>query len=327
MSKFKILWIDDQKRKCEKDWKSVKRILEAKGFEAEIVVEDDISQQSLNTENGKLNTAIRARDIDLFVIDYHLKNNIFGNDVVSEIRKNNDIYTDIVFYSSDADSLIKAVKDSYDKRSICDYFDGVYIAPLGDEFVEKVDSIINKIIKSWYNVHSIRGIVLSKASKFEQMVAKVINENYKDALDSIKSRLITKSENVCDNVNKRWNKILSMDDPVPVILNDPINFNWTVKKLILEELSKSGIISISTWDDINFIFSLRNTFAHNPMHIENGKVVVRTSNKCTEYDEKDVERIRSQLMKIESDFNHILLGYLSDDIIPEIVDDQDLIHS
>lgn len=110
MSKFRILWIDDQKTKCKKDVRAVKRIIESFGYEPDIQVMDDISADSLNNEHGSLNKAIRARDVDLFVIDYNLKNNLFGGDVVEEIRQNNDIYTDIIFYSSSTDSLIDAVK-------------------------------------------------------------------------------------------------------------------------------------------------------------------------------------------------------------------------
>lgn len=327
MSKFKILWIDDQKKKCEKDWKSVKRIIEEKGFEAEIIVEDDITMDSLHQETGTLHSKIRARDIDLFVIDYHLKNDIFGNDVVSEIRKNNDIYTDIVFYSSDSKSLIEVVKNSYDESSICDYFDGVYVAPLGDEFVEKIGQIINKIIKSWYNVHSIRGIVLAKASKFEQMVAMIINEHYKETLQTIIEKLISKGQRVCDATYDRWEKVKSSDDPIPLILNDPIGFNWAVKKMILEELVAQNIVALSTINEINNIFELRNRFAHNPMHIDNGKIIVSTSKGIFEYDEEDIEDVRNKLTIIENDFNRILTPSSAKDIIPNIEDDLNLLHS
>lgn len=327
MSKFKILWIDDQKKKCEKDWKSVKRIIEEKGFEAEIVVEDDITMDSLHQETGTLHSKIRARDIDLFVIDYHLKNDIFGNDVVSEIRRNNDIYTDIVFYSSDSKSLIEVVKKSYDESSICDFFDGVYVAPLGDEFIEKIDQIINKIIKSWYNVHSIRGIILAKASKFEQMVAMIINEHYEEILHTIKDKLVSKGENVCNTTINKWKKVKSFDDPIPYILNDPIGFNWAVKKMILEELVAQNIIALSTMNEINNIFDLRNIFAHNPMHIDNGKILVSTSKGDYEYKEEDIEDIRNKLTIIENDFNRILTSSSAKDIIPEIEEDLDLLHS
>ena len=74
MSKFRILWIDDQATKCKKDVRMVKRIIESLGYEPDVQVIDDISKESLSCEGGSLNKAIRARDVDLFVIDYNLKN-------------------------------------------------------------------------------------------------------------------------------------------------------------------------------------------------------------------------------------------------------------
>lgn len=73
MSKFRILWIDDQETKCRRDVRMVRRIIESLGYEADIQVVDDISKESLSNESGTLNKAIRARDVDLFVIDYNLK--------------------------------------------------------------------------------------------------------------------------------------------------------------------------------------------------------------------------------------------------------------
>ena len=305
MSRFKVLWIDDQKMKCKRDVKAVSRIIESLGFEPDIHVEDDISTESLTDSDGALNKAICARDIDLFVIDYNLKNDLFGNDVVKEIRDKNSMYTDIVFYSSASDSLINAVKNSFDAESIMEYCDGVYIAPLGDEFTEKIRYVITKIIKSWYNVHSIRGIVLSKASKFEQMVAKVIGENYTVCLDEIKNELNVKGENVCRTTKEKWKNVKQSIDPIPRILNDPINFNWSVKKLMLKKLHEEKIISVSTWQDIEYVFALRNKFAHNPIHLKDGVLVLSLKGGEETYTETDVDNIRDALTRVENDLMKI----------------------
>ncbi len=323
MSKFRILWIDDQETKCKRDVRMVKRIIESLGYEADIQIVDDISKESLSSENGTLNKAIKARDVDLFVIDYNLKNDLFGGDVVEEIRCNNDMYTDIVFYSSVQSSLIDAVKASFDSESIMEYFDGVYIAPLGDEFIEKIRSVIVKIIKSWYNVHSIRGIVLSKSSKFEQMVSNVINTKYVACLDKLKDDLDTKGENVCRSTNGKWKSVKESSDPIPRILNDPIQFNWKVKELILKRLCDENIISISSWSDIKYIFSLRNDFAHNPMHLRDGVLVLETTRGEQTFDEKKIEDIKDALTRIENDLQNLINENDGENIIPEITEETD----
>lgn len=304
MSKFRILWIDDQPKKCEREVEAVKSIIEYFGFEPDIDVEKNISKESLENPDGVLYKKIRARNVDLFLIDYNLKNNVFGSDIIREIRDTNDIYTDIVFYSSLNGPFLDAVRGSFSASSIMDYFDGVYIAPLGDEFTEKVQYVINKIIKSWYNVHSIRGIVLSKASKFEQVVGEIILKNYQPLLPEIKVALKTKGDNVRKNVQGKWDSVDGTDDPVPQILSDPINFNWTVKKVILQTLIDGRSISLSTFGDIKKIFDLRNDFAHNPIHLVDGELVLLKKGEEKRFTEADIESIRTQLMRIEDDLQN-----------------------
>lgn len=323
MSKFKILWIDDQKTKCKRDIRSVERIIESLGYEADIQVIDDISEESLSNKNGTLNKAIRARDVDLFVIDYNLKNDLFGGDVVEEIRCNNDMYTDIVFYSSVPTSLISAVKNSFDSESSMEYFDGVYIAPLGDEFTEKIRSVIVKIIKSWYNVHSIRGIVLSKASKFEQLVSNIINGNYIQCLDKLKEDVAAKGDNVCRSTAGKWASVKRATDPIPQILNDPIQFNWRVKEMLLKRLCEENIISLSTWTDIKYIFDLRNDFAHNPMHLRDGVLVLTTSRGEKTFDEQKIDKIRESLTRIENDLQKLIEASDGESVIPKVVEEID----
>lgn len=301
MSKFKVLWIDDQTQKCRRDAKAVEKIIGNMGFESDIRFEDDISKHSLNDRNGTLNKAIKARDVDLFIIDYNLKNDVFGSDIIQEIRRDNDIYTDIIFYSSDAKSLVDAVKESFDASSIMDFCDGVYVVPLGDEFLIKIQYVITKIIKSWYNVHSIRGVLLSKASKFEQLVSEIINENYMPCLGTIREGLARKGTNVVKTTGDKWTRVETADDPVPYILNDPINFNWTVKKLMLKTLVDKNIVVLSYWEQLERIFSLRNDFAHNPIHLRNGMLVLTKNGQDYFYTESDIESIRSDLSLVESD--------------------------
>lgn len=306
MSQFKVLWIDDQTQKCKRDAKSVSDIIESMGFEADVVFEDDISDASLRNPDGKINRAIKSRSIDLFIIDFNLKNEIFGSDIIREIRSSNDIYTDIVFYSSDSEELINAVKATFDEDSIMNFFDGVYVVPLGNEFIPKIQYVIGKIVKSWYNVHSIRGVLLSKASKFELLAATIIRESYAPCLDYIKEGLTHKGNNVVQTIRKKWKKVEETDDPVELILDDPINFNWAVKKLMLEELKDEGILTFPHWDYLETIFKLRNDFAHNPIHLKDGVLVLTKKDQDINFTENDIEEIRRKLSAVEKDLLELI---------------------
>lgn len=313
MSQFKVLWIDDQTQKCKRDAKSIERFIESMGFEPVVTFEDDISDASLREQEGRINREIKARNVDLFIIDYNLKNEIFGSDIIKEIRSNNDIYTDIVFYSSDSKELIDAVKATYDEASIMDFFDGVYVVPLGDEFIPKIQYVIGKIVKSWYNVHSIRGVLLSKASKFELLAAKIIQENYVPCLDYIKEELSRKGENVVRSIRGKWENVNRADDPVDLVLNDPINFNWAVKKLMLKELLDKEIITLPSWGDLEEIFVLRNDFAHNPIHLKDGLLVLTKNGENKNYTESDIEQIREKLSAVEKDLMRLISTKKLDD--------------
>ncbi len=305
MSRFRILWIDDQKEKCRRDVRSVEKIVEDLGFEADVNLEDDISKESLEDADGVLNKAIHARDVDLFVIDYNLKNRVFGSDVIEEIRRNHDIYSDIIFYSSEPDLLLSRVKESFDSKSIMDFFDGVYIAPLGYEFLEKVKNVIEKNIKSWYNVHSIRGVVLSKASKFEQMVNNIINNFYQPCLAEIRVALEEKSKNSLSTAEKKWKAVNIAEDPIQQIVRDPINFNWAVKQKIIDTMIEKEAVQINNWAEVKEIFEIRNKFAHNPMHLVNGNLVLEINSKGEIYTEEDVDKLREKLMRVEQSLERL----------------------
>lgn len=305
MSKFRILWIDDQPKKCKREVAQVKSVINAFGFEPDVDLESDISESSLNSPDGTLYKKLRARDVDLFLIDYNLKNNVLGSNIIQEIRKENDIYTDIVFYSSLNSEFIGTVKSSFDSPNAMEYFDGVYIVPLGDEFVGKIQYVVNKIIKSWYNVHSIRGIVLSKASKFEHVLGELIRCYYQSCLPGIKTALNKKGSDVCKTTQQKWDAVNKTEDPVPQILDDPINFNWAVKKKILQEMINNGAISLQTFKDIVALFNLRNDFAHNPIHLESGRLVLTKQGKQFYFSETDIEKIREMLTRIETELEYL----------------------
>ncbi|MBQ8371817.1 MAG: hypothetical protein IJX38_02605 [Clostridia bacterium] len=323
MSKFKILWIDDQTKKCRREVKAVSNLIKALGFEPEIAFETEISKSSLSEVNGALYKAIHARDVDLFLVDYNLKNDVFGSDIVRQIRSENDIYTDIIFYSNDRRALVDQIKGSYDAESSLDFCDGVYVVPLGNEFITKVEQVITKTIKSWYNVHSIRGILLSKASKFEQMVSKIINDHYINYIDEIKQDLVDKGERVCRTIKSRWGRVKNEYDPVPQVLSDPIHFNWATKKMMLERLGTSGAIDISVWEDIDIVFDLRNLFAHNPIHLKDGELVVTTIEGEQIFNEADIDVIRKRLVRIEADLQKYVPSSGAAGVLPEIISEDD----
>lgn len=69
----------------------------------------------------------------------------------------------------------------------------------------------------------------------------------------------------------------------------------------IEELLDKGIIALPSWDALEEIFKLRNDFAHNPMHLEDGVLVLSKNGQYIRYTESDIEQIRAKLSVVEKD--------------------------
>jgi hypothetical protein len=78
--------------------------------------------------------------------------------------------------------------------------------------------------------------VLSKASKFEQMVNNIINNFYQPCLAEIRVALEEKSKNSLSTAEKKWKAVNIAEDPIQQIVRDPINFNWAVKQKIIDKM-------------------------------------------------------------------------------------------
>ena len=74
------------------------------------------------------------KKIDILLIDFKLRNSKDGDSIIDYVR-NNDVFTDIIFYSSDKQSIVDSIKEHL--------FEGVYHSDrkeLEDKF-EKVFKI------------------------------------------------------------------------------------------------------------------------------------------------------------------------------------------
>lgn len=307
MSKFKILWIDDQQAKIGLEQDNVKEIIVNKGYTAQIETIDNIKPEDLVRESD-LMYKLKSREYDLLFIDYKLSHKVLGSHIISKIREENRIYTDIIFYSTDKDDLIEEVINSY-KGSILSYIDDVHIIPLDDaDFYDKVETVIDKIIGTWYNAHSIRGIILAKTSKFEYIVNQIVQSYYPPYKDSLASKIKTKKENVIADITEKWDKTIRSQNVVEYVLERPEQFNWNLKKMLFDALidEKAFGISEEIAQDISELFSLRNDFAHNKARVIKGSLILYKKNKELKFNECDIIKIRHKLAKVEKYFESLV---------------------
>ena len=307
MSKFKILWIDDQPEKIALEKERVEDLVKEKGYKPEIDFIDKISQADLEQGSDFLGR-IKSREYDLLFIDFKLSHKVLGSHIISKIRKDNKIFVDIIFYSSDKDDLIEEIVKSYN-GSILEYIDDVHIIPLDDsDFYDKIEVIIDKITGYWYNANSIRGVILSKTSKFEYSVNEIIKKYYEPHKEVICDKITEKKENTEKEFILKWKNCLTSDDPIKYIIERPANFNWNIKRLILDVLLENGAITIddSTISAMKYLFGLRNDVAHNKAKIESGILKLYKGNKVITIDEARMQDIKKKIDLVNDSLNAIL---------------------
>lgn len=300
MSKFKVLWIDDQPQKVGMEIDTVSSIIKNHGFEPIIFTLDKVTEADFSGENS--DSKLKSREYDLLFIDYHLCNNILGSQIISEIRSNNNIYVDIVFYSSDKERLVEAVKSSFD-GPLLGFLDDIHIVVLDDsDFDEKIEHVIEKVISSWYNAHSIRGIIMAKASKFENMVNEIIKKYYLPHLEPLCSELENKKINAIKAMTEKWEGLAKESDQIKYVTEHPEKFNWNVRKKLFETLATLSAISIEDKQfaqNLEHIFKIRNDFAHNKAKIVNGSLILHTPKGDRLYDEDTISLFREEINSVE----------------------------
>lgn len=157
--KFKVLWFEDNSGWYRGAKGRVEKSIEEHCLVPEI---DHMSKSQYKIDDLKNNT------YDLILMDYDLNSDKNGDVIIKEIR-DADIYTDILFYSSKFDSLLKSV------QTINPPIDGVFYASRKiEEFNGKLIKIINKIVCRSENIINLRGFVLENASDFEVRIKEIL---------------------------------------------------------------------------------------------------------------------------------------------------------
>ena len=185
---FNILWFED-----EQTWYNMEKL------RVEVILKKHYLTSSIIRKNGDdLNIdELTGNDYDLILMDFKLADEVTGDTVVAALREN-DILTDILFYSSEEEAMLTAI------RAKMPPIDGVYLTKRDHTiFTEKVEKIINKIVKRSEDVVNLRGFVLDNTSDFELRIKEMLNICWQKFDDSQKS-LLTEALIDLLNSKKAW---------------------------------------------------------------------------------------------------------------------------
>lgn len=259
---------------------------------------------------------IRNANYDLIIVDYKLTNKnvkegINGDQVIEDIR-NGNIYTDVIFYSEDAEEL----KNIFIKKGL----EGVFVTTRNtQQFIKKVKDITDKNLRRSLNPVNLRGIVMDSTSEFDTEIKEItlktwelLNKENKLKIDEyIKQDLL---KNSMESSNKKYEKYINEKDMIIYEIVEDMIFDSSKKarllnkimnldeeyckeiKAIFDKLSESEKNFYKDYDDE--IIKYRNALAHAKKTTnENDIYIGKCDAKNIKFDKKLCDEIRKNLIK------------------------------
>lgn len=155
---YNILWCEDNDTWFEQRSEELSPILE-EATSLPVRITQKTSVEGVN--------ATILNDYDLFLVDYNLRTQSKGADLIELLRREH-VCASIIFYSADGADVLRG--KLYEKR-----IDGVFVLSRDDEgFNEAVRSISKTVVKKMLDVNALRGLLLSEVAVIEQKMNQLI---------------------------------------------------------------------------------------------------------------------------------------------------------
>lgn len=152
---YKVLWIDDSDDFIEATQELIEQTIEDNHMVSDIVSYNSFDEFKVG-ELDKFDSDV-FNLYDQILVDYALSGST-GDEIIKSIRERN-IFTDIIFYSSNYASMLEEMKNK-------GQLDGVFFAKRED-LTGAICNIIKKNLKREYNIANIRGLIMDGTSEFD----------------------------------------------------------------------------------------------------------------------------------------------------------------
>jgi len=310
--KYKILWIEDEKRSIGIKIKNIRRFLEDEyGFEC---LEDDVAildyeefeNRYINNDN-KIKSNTNIDEYDLVIVDFNLgEKQHTGDKLIKTVREEN-IYSEILFYSSDLNSLKENLNNNF--------IDGVFTSSR-DELENKIKKLIKVTIKKVQDVNNLRGLIMAEVAELDRIKKRIIKKYTPKVDDSFKKYIKTNVFNQLQGLFNEFDWVIKDDDSYK-----NIDLNTLVEHFTFDSLKKSktvfkvkrinekcSTIPFIHQDYYNDVIIKRNILAHQEeeyrsdgiriLKYPNGDDLVFTEEHCIQI-RKDIKKYKKFLIEIE----------------------------
>ena len=227
---FKILWYEDTLT-----WYNMAKIKVEEILEQHYLIPDITNKDGDDFDISE----VTGNGYDLILMDFALADDITGDKIVSELRRNN-ILTDVLFYSSQEQAMIEALSKGTSGASP---LDGFYVTKRDHSvFIPKVELLIEKIIKRSEDLVNLRGFVMDGTCDFEVRIKEILNIVWEKFNDDQKEKMNECVRSKIESNEKRnaktKDKVISKNPIFPAANNVNHFFTQTDRLYLLSKAIK-----------------------------------------------------------------------------------------
>lgn len=296
-----ILWVEDDISWYETTHDLFKGTLDDYGFSMKAERRSNMSEIKSMIEADGL------QKYDMLLIDFTLKNSDSGDEIINFIRSN-DIYTDILFYSSAVENVTASMK-TYG-------LEGVYM--VDRKFIEdKFENIFKTTIKKIQEINSMRGLIVGETSELDVLIEKIVLH--------ISNNILNHDKAAHDEIiNSYVEDFLKQTPDIFLRKYETYGFNnyfhkiescrkWKIFRYLLKKCPFKEAPEVKFFLETNKtyfteVIDIRNKFAHSKSEEKNGKSVLKAQlgSEDFEYDDTKFIEIRTALKKHRNSFESLM---------------------
>ena len=232
-----------------------------------------------------------------------------GDTIVAAIR-NSDILTDILFYSSEEQNMLSAI------RAQMPPIDGVYLTKRDYTiFTEKAQRIIEKIVKRSEDVVNLRGFVLDNTSAFEVRIREILNicwqkftEEQRNALTQTLTKLLeSKAARVSNQIDTVQHAECTFtyanNDEYMLGIADRLDILQTVLPILTGEYKMPSTIVPSKFKQ--YYIEQVNRYRNKLSHITLGEKTIHINGRDVEINQDLHRLLRRNISEVDSKIQEI----------------------
>lgn len=310
---YNILWFEDD----TVSYNGKKEIVK-------FIVEDDLGfffPEPHREIDGKNIANIDYSNFDLILVDLNLANEEKGTSIIDFIRNSEQVYTEVVFYSSVGEEKVREILKDF-------RIDGAYCADRKDEdFEDKVRQVIRTTVKKVQDLNNMRGLIMAETSDIDHTMLSIIEHILTVDTLGLKDKL---TQYIFDNVQTKVNSKQKAFDGlhkkarIDKLIKEPVMFDSHQKILAIQFIIDSIDHELTRphqkdqfKNSYGALKKKRDLLAHVVEVYEEGKRILKSGNNELDFTDDFCVKIRVDIKAHGKQLDDILVIVQSGIVAPQ----------